>query len=195
MLTYIVLNGSCTCVPKSVTLEGSHRCLVTLVDGSSVSADVDTSIERFAVNIYLVLTGARLAYRSDIPGEMNDVAIKEAVRLTGDLLLVIGEVEPLIMLRSGVPTLSRMVKEQPNVECLLALILGYRYVGDDYHKGERYMLHLNYGDCGNLCSYVVPKKGYTQELLDQVKEDELKFTLALEPLGLGNVTTGIWHKQ
>lgn len=164
-----------------------HKCTTT--SGRAVTMSIDSCIETFAVNIFLVLQGERLAYRADIPGPMNSVAIEKAVMLTDNRLLVIDGPEPLIVLKSNAKELNRLIQTSPTSEHFLGTVLGYRYIGDDYYIGKRHFVHLNHSGCKSIYSYVVPEKAYTKELLNIIGQDELRLTRALEPLGLGPVNS------
>ena len=108
------------------SVTNTHQAFTT-VDGTIVNIDLDKQIEKFTVNIYLVLTAFRLAYRCDVHNNVNASALAVAIEETGNLLYVIPGQEPLVFFRSNSAIIAEVLKTQPNMSCFLADVLGYLY--------------------------------------------------------------------
>jgi len=161
-------------------------CYIKLCDGTASKVCVQQSLRTFALNVYLVLHGARLAYRADISNvEFNAEMVRSVIEWHEELAVLNypTDKEPLIFLKKNKSQIMTILKKDRNSEENIGEVLGYRYVGPRWNGSDNAVIAV-WLNCsfGRLFEYHVPKDLLTEELKEKIQCDVDRFQTAF--LGL-----------
>jgi hypothetical protein len=153
-----------------------------------------SNIKTFSINIYLVLTGNRLAYLSmDSNIEpIIDMAIKESKNELCAMVIkrsICGT--KIICLKSNINIINNIIDNNINYQTMIGKILGYRYTEDiSWQHGHRYNIRYKAGDT-EIYGYIVPYNKLSDGIKLDIKEDITKYSNVLLDIGIEKVFVSI----
>lgn len=142
---------------------------------------------RFVANCLLVLKGGRLSYlvfkKDKAESVMFEAILKRKSCLTD---IHFSKNRSLLVLRENADKVMEMFDEAGSGHVAFAKVLGYRYQGRGWSKGDRYAVtyHFRYqGVKSHLYTFMVPVAAYNDACRAQIAEDVIRFNSCLAMYG------------
>ena len=139
-----------------------------------------------ALNIVLVLSKARLSYRCDVYINDDNQPFADAIVGMSDQLISIPfSSEPLICRKESIEDIFNQLKEHKDINLGLAKVLGYSYLGTDWHCQIRDCYAIGYnaidqeGKKFRLYNFNVPVEKYTDVMKATVLTIEDQYHVVL----------------
>lgn len=130
----------------------------------------------FAINVFLMREGTRIAYCPDLFSEKaNNLLVEYVLKRWQEIdSLELDGINKILFLSENEGLVARIIGEE-NGKCQrIGKVLGYRYVGDDWKTGDCYNIAylVEYKNVvTTLYSFMVPVDKYTDEIRRNVIKD------------------------
>ena len=157
------------------------------VEGKTYKTDVLNQLIVLALNIVLVLKGARLAYKDMDILYNNKFMVDIIKKLCDDEIVIMESVEPVVFLRKNTLIIKDILAKTKHV-LGIGKILGYAYIGDDWYQSHsRYMIHYQAKDVGShefpLYGFMCPVLKYNEIITAKILKDRELFESVLKKYG------------
>ncbi len=161
--------------------------------------DTKSELTVVALNVILVLEGARLAYKDIFLINNNKYLIDFIEKLCGEIIIIPDLGEPFIILKKNKIQIENLLLEEVESGLGNAKILGYAYIGNDWY-GSKNKYHISYTAIDNnnkefpLYTFICPIEKFNNQIRNKLLDDKCLFENILIKYGY-YVKISIWTKR
>ncbi len=158
------------------------------IEDKKYKSNPSWSLTVFALNVILVLEGARLAYKDISLIDNNPFLINFIEKLCDEIIVISDSKEPFVLLKKNKNQIKNLLLEEEDNGLGIAKILGYAYVGNDWYGSEN-KYHISYWAIDNnnkefpLYTFVCPIEKFNNEIRNKLLNDKCLFESILNKYG------------